>query len=201
MKDTYRLVVLASGNGLFLQTLLDACEREQIEARVAALATDKKCRAIKRAENAGLPIVFHPWGPYKRGKKLRETYERDLAVRMNIFGPDLIILDEWERPLTPALVDFFEGDILHLHTDLPEHTGSDDTRAAEFALDAFQANELDHIKIYANRVLGPNLADGPKVAGTSINIHPDETISTLKARIRAAKNNVLVSAVNQALGD
>ncbi|HUF39228.1 MAG TPA: formyltransferase family protein [Anaerolineales bacterium] len=119
------LALLASGEGMGFQTVLDACRRGELDAVVVALGAEKKCKAVLRAEAAGVPVVFHTWGPYKVAGKLRATYERDLAVRLRMHGAAFILLDGWARPLTWGIEEVYPGRILDLAADAasPEPVG------------------------------------------------------------------------------
>jgi phosphoribosylglycinamide formyltransferase-1 len=108
------LALLSSGDGLGFQAIYDACESGELDAVVAVMAAEKKCAAILRAEAAGTPVIFHPWGPYKVAGKLRATYDRDLSVKLWMHAADLVLLDGWERELTSGFMEMFAGRIIDL---------------------------------------------------------------------------------------
>jgi folate-dependent phosphoribosylglycinamide formyltransferase PurN len=108
------LGVLAAGNGPGFRAVLDACANGELDAVVAALAAERKCPAITRAEESRIPIVFQPWGPYKVAGKLRETYDRDLAARLLMHGVEFVLLDGWERALSSGIEAMYAGRILDL---------------------------------------------------------------------------------------
>ncbi len=116
---------LSSGEGLGFQTVLDSCAAGELAASVVVLAAEKICPAILRAEAAGVPVIFHAWGPYKVAGKLRETYDRDLAARLQMHGVEYVLLDGWERELTPEFEAAFTGRILDLGSpiDLGQQEG------------------------------------------------------------------------------
>ena len=105
---------LASGDGHGFQIIHAASVSGELDVSVNALAAEKKCKAIEKAESAGVPVVFQPWGPYKRSGRLRETYDRDLAARLRMHGVELVLIDGWERELTSGFLEIYTGRILDL---------------------------------------------------------------------------------------
>jgi folate-dependent phosphoribosylglycinamide formyltransferase PurN len=125
--------VLATGDGLGFQAVFDACDLRDLDGAVTALAVEKKCGAVLRAEAAGVPVVFHPWGPYKVAGKLRATYDRDLAARLWMHRPDVVLLDGWERELTWGFTEMFSGRIIDLgNPGTPPLQASDRVKIVDF---------------------------------------------------------------------
>ena len=56
MRETpARVVVLASGTGSLLQSLIDATEAQDYPARIIAVGVDRDCDAVRRADEARIP--------------------------------------------------------------------------------------------------------------------------------------------------
>lgn len=192
-----RIAVLASGTGTNFQALIDACDSGELDAEIVALATDKKCPAVHRAEAAGIPIVFQPWGPYKVAKKLRETYDRDLAVRIMMFQPDLVVLAGWMRILTMGFLEVYPMRVINLHPALPGMFPG--THAIARAWDAYHRGEITHTGVMVHFVPDEGVDEGPVIAQADVEIHPDDTFETLEARVHAVEHRLLVDAVRTAL--
>lgn len=192
-----KLVVLASGNGTNFQAILDACASGALNARVAALATDKKCPAVHRAEAAGVPIIFHPWGPYKVAGKLRSTYDRDLAIKVWMYQPDWIVLAGWMRILTMGFLEAFPMRVINLHPALPGAFPG--ASAIADAWEAFRRGEIDHTGVMVHYVPDEGVDEGPVILQERVPIGPGDTLETLEARIHAVEHRVLVQAIRQVL--
>ena len=61
------IVVLASGTGSLLQSMLDTLDAARV--RVAAVGSDKDCEALKRAEAAGIPSFQVPFDAAARADR------------------------------------------------------------------------------------------------------------------------------------
>ena len=47
-----RIVILASGTGTLLQSVIDNVDRSRVE--ILAVGSDRRCEALERAERAGI---------------------------------------------------------------------------------------------------------------------------------------------------
>ncbi len=193
MNKKSKLVIFASGSGTNFQAILDACANGTLDAEVAALVTDKKCYAIQRAEAAGIPIVFHPWGRYRKAGKLRATYDRDLAVKTKLYQPDFVILAGWMRLLSMNFLAYFPMQVVNLHPALPGTFPG--THAIARAFEACQRGEIQHTGVMVHFVPDEGVDDGPVIAQEIVPIHPDDTLETLEARVHETEHRVFVEAI------
>ena len=188
-----RLFVMDSGEGIHLQTLLEACGAGRLDAEVVGLASEKKCPAIHIAEEVRLPIVFHPWGPYKVAGKLRETYDRDLAFRIWSHAPDLVVLTDWPRTLSAGFLEVFPERAVRLHPALPG------TFMSKFAVaETFDACHRDEIQVTGAALhwLDANPYNlGPVISQTRLDISAAEPFEAFKARLSAAAGQVLLQGL------
>lgn len=200
MTEKYRLVVLASGNGTNLQAILDACDNGTLDAEVVAVISDRKnAYALQRAMERGIPALLRPWGPYNKAGKLRTTYDLDLAVLVNLYEPDLIILAGWMRLLTMSFLEHFPEMVLNLHPALPGTFPGTDAIARAF--DAFQRGEIEHTGIMVHFVPDEGVDEGPIIATEIVPIFPDDTLETLEARVHETEHRVFVDAIEKILSN
>ena len=105
-----RLVVLASGSGTTLQAILDDPE---LRPRVVAAGTDRPgCRALERADGAGVEIFAVPFAEYADRAEWNRSFEKALAEH----APDLVVLAGFMRILDAQLVRRFK--IVNTHPAL-----------------------------------------------------------------------------------
>ena len=116
-----RIAVLASGRGSNLQAIIEAIRREQIPATCVALITDNpEAFAIKRAEDAGIPVKIIDYSSFPS----REMYEPALLAAMQKVNADLFVLAGYMRILGDDIVRAFPGKMMNIHPALlPSFTG------------------------------------------------------------------------------
>ena len=198
MTEKYRLVVLASGNGTNLQAILDACDNGTLPAEVVAVISDRKnAYALQRAMDRGIPALYRPWGVYQKAGKLRTTYDLALAVLVNLYEPDLIILAGWMRLLTMSFLEHFPEMVINLHPALPGTFPGTDAIARAF--DAFQRGEIPHTGVMVHFVPDEGVDEGPVIATEIVPIFPDDTVETLEARVHETEHRVFVEAIGKVL--
>ena len=74
---TTSVVVLLSGSGTLFQSLLDAIDAGEVDARVVAAVSDRADAAgLERARARGIPAIAHP---LERGAD-RSACDRELAA-------------------------------------------------------------------------------------------------------------------------
>jgi phosphoribosylglycinamide formyltransferase-1 len=116
-----RIAVLASGRGSNFQAIIEAIHREQIPATCVALITDNpEAFAIKRAEDAGIPVKIIDYSSFPS----REMYEPALLAAMQKVNADLFVLAGYMRILGDDIVRAFPGKMMNIHPALlPSFTG------------------------------------------------------------------------------
>ncbi|SHE50086.1 formyltetrahydrofolate-dependent phosphoribosylglycinamide formyltransferase [Thermoanaerobacter uzonensis DSM 18761] len=107
------LVVMASGNGTDLQSIIDAIEEGYINARIVAVISDKKgAYALERAKKHGIATYCLP------KKELKENFQRELLKLLEKLNPDGIILAGFLTILSEEIVETFENKIINIHPSL-----------------------------------------------------------------------------------
>jgi len=107
------LVVMASGNGTDLQSIIDAIEEGYINARIIAVISDKKgAYALERAKKHGIATYCLP------KKELKENFQEELLKLLEKLSPDGIILAGFLTILSGEIVERFENKIINIHPSL-----------------------------------------------------------------------------------
>ena len=178
-----RLVVLASGTGSLLASVLESAAGDY-PARVVAVGADRACPALDIAASAGLPsfqvrLADHPD---------RATWDAALTEAVAAHEPDLIVSAGFMKLLGPEFLGRFHGRVVNTHPALlPAFPGA---RAVPDALD------------YGVRVTGctVHLVDagvdtGPILAQEAVPVHEDDTAETLHERIKVVERRLLVDVL------
>ena len=122
MIATFRIVVLASGNGTNLQAILDQLHgRDGME--VVGVGSDKPdAQALERARSAGAETAVFPREEYGN----REARDAAMAEWIEARGADLVSLAGYMQLLSPAFVARFRNRVVNVHPALlPAFPGLD----------------------------------------------------------------------------
>ena len=178
-----RLVVLASGTGSLLASLLDAATGDY-PARVVAVGVDRDCRAVEIATEASVPtftvrLADHPD---------RAAWDAALTAAVAEHTPDLIVSAGFMKILGPQFLTQFCGRILNTHpTLLPAFPGAHGVAEA-LAYGVKVSGCTVHL-VDAGTDTGPILAQQP------IPVLDDDDEQTLHERIKVTERRLLVDVV------
>jgi phosphoribosylglycinamide formyltransferase 1 len=178
-----RLVVLASGTGSLLASLLDAAVADY-PARVVAVGVDRDCRAIEIATEASLPTFTVRLADHLD----RDAWDAALTDAVAAHAPDLIVSAGFMKILGPQFLTQFCGRILNTHpTLLPAFPG------AHGVADALAYG----VKVTGCTVhlVDPGTDTGPILAQQPIPVLDDDDEETLHERIKVTERRLLVDVV------
>ena len=108
-----RLVLLASGTGSLLTSVLDAADGDY-PAEVVAVGTDRDCPAADIAMAAGIPVFT----TRLRDHADRPAWDVALTEATVAHQPDLVVSAGFMKILGPAFLSRFEGRVLNTHPAL-----------------------------------------------------------------------------------
>jgi phosphoribosylglycinamide formyltransferase-1 len=114
MKKIIRVGVLASGSGTDLQSIIDASEKEIIDAKVCAVISDNEnAYALKRAEKHNIPYYCVK---YKgSSSEITDSKIDEILTREKI---DLVVGAGYMRILSESFVDKWFGKLINIHPAL-----------------------------------------------------------------------------------
>lgn len=178
-----RLVVLASGTGSLLESLLRAAVGDY-PARVVAVGTDRPCRALQVASDAGVPGYTTRLGDYAD----RDAWDTAITAATAEHQPDLVVSAGFMKILGPQFLSRFAGRVVNTHPAL---------------LPAFPgAHAVPDALAYGVRVTGcsVHLVDagvdtGPILAQEAVPVHEDDDEGTLHERIKVVERRLLVEVL------
>ncbi|MTC72788.1 phosphoribosylglycinamide formyltransferase [Providencia sp. wls1919] len=115
------IVVLISGSGSNLQSIIDACQRHEIDGQIVAVISNKSdAYGLVRAQEAGIPALCVSSKAFTD----RQAYDAALLDAIEQYQPDLVVLAGFMRILTPEFVKHFTGKMLNIHPSLlPKYPG------------------------------------------------------------------------------
>jgi phosphoribosylglycinamide formyltransferase 1 len=178
-----RLVVLASGNGSLLASLLDSAVGDY-PARVVAVGVDRDCRAVEIATAASLPTFTVRLADHVD----RDAWDAALTEAVAAHSPDLVVSAGFMKILGPQFLTRFGGRILNTHpTLLPAFPGAHGVAEA-LAYGVKVTGCTVHL-VDAGTDTGPILAQQP------IPVLDDDDEETLHERIKVTERRLLVDVV------
>ena len=178
-----RLVVLASGTGSLLASLLAAAV-DDYPARVVAVGTDRKCAALDIAAAADVPSYTVRLGDHPD----RADWDAALTEATAEHEPDLVVSAGFMKILGGQFLSRFPGRVVNTHPALmPAFPG---------------AHAVPEALAYGVRVTGctVHLVDsgmdtGPILAQQAIEVLDDDTEETLHERIKVVERRLLVDVL------
>ena len=115
------IVVLISGSGSNLQTIIDQCSNGKINGKVTAVISNvETAYGLTRAQNANIDskVLNH------KAYDSRELYDQALIQTINAYQPDVVVLAGFMRIVTAGFVEHYQGKLINIHPSLlPKYQG------------------------------------------------------------------------------
>jgi phosphoribosylglycinamide formyltransferase 1 len=180
-----RLVVLISGGGSNLQSLIDACEAADFPAHIVAVMSNRSdAYGLVRAQNHQIAtqIVDH------KQFDTRESFDAFLQTAIDEFAPDFVILAGFMRILTPEFVNHYLGRLINIHPSLlPLYPG---LHTHQRALDAGDLEQGATVHFVTAELDG-----GPAIIQAKVPILSGDTADALAKRVLTVEHKIYPLAV------
>ena len=176
-----RIVILISGRGSNLQSILDA----KLDAQIAVvISNNPAARGIDIARSAGVDtaVIDH------RAFPDRASFEAVLADKVDSYRPDLLVLAGFMRILTEGFIKRFRNRIMNIHPSLlPAFPGVDTHRRAL----------QEGVRIHGCTVhfVTPDLDHGPIVVQAAVPVLPGDDEDRLAARVLEQEHRIYPEAI------
>jgi len=172
MTEPKNLVVIISGNGSNLQSIIDAIESDRINARIrAVISNNDDAYGLVRAQNHGIEntVVNH------REFATRDLFDEALLKSVAAYQPDFIVLAGFMRILGSAFIQAYPNKILNIHPSiLPNYKG---LKTHQRAIDN---GETEHgVSIH---IVTADLDDGPVLLRGRYPIEENDTVEDLHGK-------------------
>ncbi|AHG77184.1 phosphoribosylglycinamide formyltransferase [Mannheimia varigena] len=168
-----KFVVLISGNGSNLQSIIDKQNLGQISGKICGVISNKAdAYGLVRAKNEGIPTFVFSRKDYK------SNLEMDLAIAEQIerLGAGLIVLAGYMKILTPEFTQRFEGKILNIHPSLlPKYPGLNTYQRAIEAGDSEHGTTIHFVN--------EEVDAGAVVLQAKVPIYPDDEVEDVMGRV------------------
>ena len=188
--DRASAVVLISGGGTNLQSIIDASGRGEIALRIAAVISNKPAaQGLERARKASIPVECIENGNFPD----RQSFDQALIEIIDQYSPDLLILAGFMRILTAEFVTHYDGRILNIHPSLlPAYTG---LHTHQRAIDNKEKWHGCTVHFVTEQLDG-----GPPIIQGRVPVLADDTADTLAARVLEVEHKIYPIAADLLAG-
>jgi phosphoribosylglycinamide formyltransferase-1 len=185
MDKILNIGVLVSGSGTNLQSILDACARGALPARVVCVISNKSdAYALERAQSAGIPALHLD----HRAHAGREAYDAALVATLREFEVELVAMAGFMRIITPVLLEAFPMAVMNVHPALlPAFPGLHAQRQA-LEYGAKVAGCTVHF-------VDAGTDTGPIIIQAAVPLLEGDTEDTLSARIQKEEHRAYPEAI------
>jgi phosphoribosylglycinamide formyltransferase 1 len=183
-----RIVILISGRGSNMRSIVQACADEQWRAQVAAVIADRPDAvglAFARERGIATQVVSHK-------EFSRDAFDAALMQAVDAYRADWVVLAGFMRILGAGFVRHYEGRMLNIHPSLlPAFPG---LRTHQRAIDA-------GCKVVGATVhfVTPELDHGPIVAQAVVPVRADDTAEAVSLRVLEREHEMYPCAVRWCL--
>ena len=182
----FRVVVLVSGSGTLLQSLLDAQQSGALAAEVVAVGADRGgCEGLRRAERAGVP----PFVVRLRDHADRAAWDAALTGAVAAHAPDLVVSAGFMKLVGESFLARFGGRLINTHPALlPSFPGAHGVRDA-----------LAHgVRVTGCTVfeVDAGVDTGRIIDQVAVRVAEDDTEQSLHERIKVAERRLLLDTVH-----
>ena len=169
-----RIVVMISGSGSNLQTLIEQIHLTDVDAEIVGVIANKPdAYGLVRAQENKIATHTISHKDYDS----RDDYDLALIKQIDRFEPDLVVLAGFMRILTANFVQHFSGKLLNIHPSLlPKHKG---LQTHQRALDEGDAEHGATVHFVTEELDG-----GPLILQGRIKIASDDDASSLAAQVQ-----------------
>lgn len=179
-----RVVMLASGAGTLLQSVIDNAPGS---VEIVAVGADRQCAALERAEAAG---IEHFCVEYQPGQTDRVQWNKELGETIAAFSPDIVVSAGFMRILGAEVVERFNGRIINTHPALlPSFPGA---HAVEDAV-----NYGVRVTGSTVHIVDSGVDTGPILAQEAVAVELNDTPESLHERIKTVERKLLVDVLTR----
>jgi phosphoribosylglycinamide formyltransferase-1 len=182
-----RLVILISGRGSNMRSIIDAASRGELDVDIAAVISNRPAApGLDFAASAGIAtqVVDH------KSYDSRESFDAAMASTIDSYQPDFVILAGFMRILTAGFVEHYAGRLINIHPSLlPKFKGLHTHERA------IEAGEKEHGA--SVHFVTAELDDGPVILQASVPVLADDNADTLAARVLEQEHLLYPAAIKK----
>lgn len=177
-----RLVVLLSGSGSNVQTLIDAVTAEQLDVDIVAVGSDTPTAyGLTRAQTANIDTFVVDYAAYPS----REAWTTALADTVATYDPNIVLSSGLMRIVGETFINRYTGRFINTHPALlPAFPG------AHAVADALNAGVV--VTGTTLHLVDAGVDTGPILDQRAVTIAPDDDEASLHDKIKVVERNMLL---------
>ena len=180
-----KLVILISGRGSNMQSIVNAIQADKLNAEVAAVISNRPDAAgLDFARDAGITseTLDH------KNFASREAFDQQLMDLIDKFEPDYVVLAGFMRILSAAFVQHYTNRLINIHPSLlPKFKGMHTHKRA------IEAGESEHGA--SVHFVTEELDAGPVILQAKVPVLEADTEETLAARVLVEEHKLYPDAL------
>ena len=182
-----RLVILISGRGSNMRSIVEAANQGQLDVDIAAVISNRPDAAgLEYAQQAGIDAQVIDHKLYDS----RESFDAAMAEVIDSYQPDFVILAGFMRILTADFVEHFAGRLINIHPSLlPKFKGLHTHQRA------IESGETEHGA--SVHFVTAELDDGPVILQAKVPVLDDDDADTLAARVLEQEHLLYPAAIQK----
>lgn len=184
--------VLASHEGTTLQSLIDACASGRIPGRVVVVVSNNsRAGTLARARLADIGTAHLSSNTHDDAEPL-DAAIRDTLVAARV---DLVFLAGYMKRVGPLVLAAFKGRVLNTHPALLPRFGGKGMYGDNVFKAVLESGDAESgVSVH---LVDDEYDHGPVVSQCRVQVRADDSLDTLKARIRSAEKELVVETLAQ----
>ena len=185
MRRQVPIGVLISGSGSNLQSIIDAIEGKELEAKIQVVLSNRAdAYGLVRAKKHGIPVEVLD---HKRFAS-REAFDQAVVDLLRSRGVELVVLAGFMRLLSPVFVKAYSNRIMNIHPALlPSFPGLHvQKKAVEYGV-RFSGCTVHFVNDECD--------EGPIIIQAVVPVFPEDTEESLAARILEQEHRIYPRAI------
>lgn len=186
-KHKARLVILISGRGSNMRSIVEAAQQGELNVEIAAVLSNRPGAAgLEFASEAGIDTAVIDHKAYDN----RESFDQAMADSIDGYQPDFVILAGFMRILTEQFVAHYAQRLINIHPSLlPKFKG---LHTHQRAIDA---GEKEHGA--SVHFVTAELDDGPVILQAKVPVFSNDDADTLAARVLEQEHQLYPAAIKK----
>ena len=182
MSYDYRIVVLLSGSGTTLQSIIDST----LPATISAVISNRpNVMGLSRAQEAAIPAHILDHTIYSS----RDDFDQDLQTLIEQYDPHLVVLAGFMRILSDDFVNHYYGKLINIHPSLlPKYKGMHTHQRVMDNGEPLHGSSVHFVN--------SELDSGPVVLQARLPILPNDSPESLELRIKMKERLIYPTAIS-----
>jgi phosphoribosylglycinamide formyltransferase-1 len=186
-KQKARLVILISGRGSNMRSIIEAAQQDELDVEIAAVLSNRPgAPGLNFASEAGIDTAVVDHKAYDS----RESFDLAMIETIDKYRPSFVILAGFMRILTEGFVEHYANRLINIHPSLlPKFKG---LNTHQRALDAGESEHGASVHFVT-----AELDDGPVILQAKVPVLNDDDADTLAARVLEQEHQLYPAAIKK----